>query len=44
MNRENNLTGEDSYENAFVNLFDLKFSAHPVAEVQFNATISMYKL
>lgn len=44
MNRENNFTGDSSYENAVVNAFDLKFSAQPLDEVQFNATFSMYKL
>ncbi|MBC2717700.1 MAG: DUF3373 family protein [Desulfobacteraceae bacterium] len=34
----------DEYENAFVNYFDLKFSAEPTDEVKFNATLTMYKL
>ena len=34
----------DEHENAFVNYFDLKFSAEPMDELQFNATLTMYKL
>jgi uncharacterized coiled-coil protein SlyX len=44
MNRKNNLTGLENYENAFVNLLDLKFFAKPLDEVQFHGTLSMYKL
>jgi hypothetical protein len=39
----NNIT-DDQYDNAFVNYFDLKFSAEPSDEIQFNATLTMYKL
>jgi cell division protein FtsB len=35
---------DDEYENSFVNYFDLKFSAQPADELQFNATLTMYKL
>lgn len=42
---ENSLAGDnDEYENAFVNYFDLKFSAAPMDELQFNSTLTMYKL
>ncbi len=35
---------DDDYENSFVNYFDLKFSAEPTDELQFNSTLTMYKL
>jgi len=35
---------DDQYDNAFVNYFDLKFSAEPADELRFNATMTMYKL
>ncbi|MBS3757291.1 MAG: DUF3373 family protein [Desulfobacterales bacterium] len=35
---------EDEYDNAFVNYLDLKFMAQPAEEVQFHATLTMYKL
>jgi len=42
---EGSLAGDDDeYENAFVNYFDLKFSAAPTDELQFNGTLTMYKL
>ncbi len=48
VNREDMLTGSgagaDDYDNAFVNNFDLKFSAEPTDEIRFNATLTMYKL
>lgn len=39
-------TGSDDeeYDNAFINYFDLKFSAEPTDELKFNATLTMYKL
>ncbi|MDA3896908.1 MAG: DUF3373 family protein [Desulfobacteraceae bacterium] len=37
-------TTDDEYENSFVNYLDLKFTAEPSDELQFNATLTMYKL
>ena len=37
-------SSDDEYDNAFVNYLDLKFSANPTDELQFNATLTMYKL
>ena len=44
LNREDNDADQEGYDNAFVNYFDLKFSADPSEEVQFHATLTMYKL
>ncbi len=44
LNREDNDADQEGYDNAFVNYFDLKFSADPSEEVRFHATLTMYKL
>lgn len=44
LNREDNDANQEGYDNAFVNYFDLKFSADPSEEVRFHATLTMYKL
>ena len=44
MNRDDNISGQEAYDNAFVNYLDLRFSAEPAREVQFHATMTMYKL
>ncbi len=44
LTRKNNDTGTENNDNAFVNYFDLKFSAIPTEELQFNSTLTMYKL
>ena len=44
LNRDDNESGQEEYDNAFVNYFDLKFTAEPDEEVQFHATLTMYKL
>ncbi|MDO9264197.1 MAG: DUF3373 family protein, partial [Desulfosalsimonadaceae bacterium] len=42
--RENNLTDEKHGDNAFTNQLDVKISGQPTDEIQFHATLSMYKL
>ncbi len=44
LNRENNLLDTKENDNAFTNQLDLKFSGQPSEEIQFHATLSMYKL
>src|SRR6056297_2095254 len=44
LNREDNDANQEAYDNAFVNYFDLKFTAEPSEEVRFHATLTMYKL
>jgi len=44
LTRENNLTDDKSSDNAFTNQLDLKISGQPSDEIQFHATMTMYKL
>jgi len=44
LNREDNDANQEAYDNAFVNYFDLKFTAEPSEEARFHATLTMYKL
>lgn len=44
LTRDDDETVREKYDNAFVNYLDLKFTAEPGEEVQFHATLTMYKL